>query len=87
MEYIAAKSLSLPKPPKRRRCAFGWHVWHYFRMSHKFRLAFPEMAHWGRTCVYCDKLQYLSDNKKHWQNGCRGVLVVIPERKSDDAMA
>lgn len=67
-----------PEPAKRRFCTWGWHTWHYFRMSVEFRRAFPEMAHWGRDCVYCDKLQYLSNDKTRWQNGCRGVLENVP---------
>ena len=69
---------------KRRRgfwgtlgCLVGWHTWHHFRMSPEYRKAFPEQSHWGRECVLCDKLQYLSDDKTHWDNGVRGTLYVL----------
>ena len=56
------------------RCLIGWHEWSHFRMSCEYQKAFPEKSHWGRECVRCDKLQYLSDDKIVWQNGVRGIL-------------
>ena len=55
-------------------CYFGFHLWSYFRMALTFRKAFPEKSGWGRECVYCGKLQYLSDDLTKWNNGVRGEL-------------
>lgn len=57
------------------RCYLGIHLWSYFRMAYSFRKAFPETAGWGRECIYCDKLQYLSDDRTEWQTGARGTLM------------
>ena len=56
-------------------CYLGFHPYELFVMDIDFQKAFPEMAHIGRKCVVCDNLQYLSNNKKVWQDGVRGVLV------------
>ena len=51
------------------------HEWYIFRMSPSFRKAFPQMAGWGRECVRCECLEYLSDDRKRWDAGLKGVLV------------
>jgi hypothetical protein len=38
--------------------------------------AFPEQARVGRKCLKCHRLEYLSDDKKRWNRGAYGTLVL-----------
>ena len=55
-------------------CKYNFHSWSYFRMSSVYMESFPESGGWGRECVYCDRLEYLDDDKNEWQCGIRGVI-------------
>ncbi len=54
------------------------HDWKYFVMSIKFQKAFPYSGKIGRECCVCAKLEYLDDDKKTWNDGCRGVIETLP---------
>ena len=53
---------------------FKLHEWRTFEMAASYKKTFPEQAGVGRECEFCGKLQYLSDDRTHWDNGIRGIL-------------
>jgi len=61
-------------PRDRFLCKRGIHYWYLFGMAPEFRKSFPEQSHIGRYCVYCLKLQYLSDDRRRWNDRVWGTL-------------